>query len=193
MKPFRKIFIKILSSLIILAALNIRFTCSSLYYNGHTDILFPSACKTVEIICYLLIVYINFFPVFSIRRTSTARNKILDDGTSLLQIFLATTAIEITYCIIALFTAIPDYVEPGFTYPLVWIRYLLTALLIELVLFWNGIIRVYLTSVQLGIKWRILGTVCGWIPFVQIYALCRLIRITSNEVIYENEKPDTRR
>lgn len=188
MKPFRKIFFKILSSLIILAALNIRFTCASLYYNGHTDILFPSACKTVEIICYLLIVYINFFPVFSIRRTSTARNKILDDGTSLLQIFLATTAIEITYCIIALFTAIPDHVEPGFTYPLVWIRYLLTALLIELVLFWNGIIRVYLTSVQLGIKWRILGTVCGWIPFVQIYALCRIIRITSNEVIYENEK-----
>ena len=188
MKSFSKTFCKILSALIILAALNIRFICACLYYNGYINVLLPSVCKTCEIICYLLIIYINFFPTLSIRKTSTMRNKILSDGTSLLQIFLATTVIEIICCIAALLTAIPDHVEPGFGYPLVWIRYLLLALLVELILFWNGIIRVYLTSVQLGIKWRIIGAVCGWIPFVQIYALCKIIRITSNEVIYENEK-----
>lgn len=179
---------KILSSLVILTALNIRFFCASLYYNGLADVPLPPVCKTAEIVCYLLLVYINFFPVFSIRKTSTVRNKILDDGTSLLQIFLATTIIEILCCIIALFTAIPEHVEPGYSYLLVWVRYLLPALLVELILFWNGIIRVYVTSVQLGIKWRVLGAVCGWIPFVQIYALCKIIRITGNEVIYENEK-----
>ncbi len=188
MKSFVKTFCKLLSALIILTALNIRFLCASLYYNGHIGVLFPSVCRTLEIVSYLLIVYINFFPALSIRKTSTVRNKILDDGVSLLQIFLATTIIEIIVCIVALLTAIPDHIEPGFAYPLVWIRYLLPALLIELILFWNGIIRVYLTSVQLGIKWRILGAVCGWIPFVQIYALCKIIRITGSEVIYENEK-----
>lgn len=188
MKSLGKTLCKIVSALIILTALNIRFICANLYYNGRADVLFPSGCRTLEIVCYLLIVYINFFPALSIRKTSTVRNKILDDGTSLLQIFLSTTVIEIICCVIALFTAIPNHTESGSSYLLVWVRYLLSALLVELILFWNGIIRVYLTSVQLGIKWRIIGAVCGWIPLVQIYALYKIIRITGSEVIYENEK-----
>lgn len=188
MKTLSKTLRKTLSALIILTALNIRFICANLHYDGRIDVLIPSACAAMEIVCYIFIVYINFFPTLSVRKVSTTRNKILEDGIALLQLFLMTTVIEVVYCIGVLCSGVPEGVDPGFSYPLVWIRHLLLVLFVELVLFWNGIIRVYLTSVQLGIKWRVIGIICGWIPLVHIYALCKIIRITSNEVIYENEK-----
>lgn len=175
------------SSLIILLAINIRFTCAFLFYAGYTDSLFSSGCAAAEILCYLLTVYINIFPTLSTHKTSTLRNKILEDGTALLQIFLATTVIEVIYCLAVLILSLSGKGGGSLSF-LVWIRHLLPAFLVELVLFWNGIIRVYLTSIQLGIKWRVIGIACGFIPIVHIYVLCRIIRITESEVQWENEK-----
>ena len=191
MKTTCKTPLKILSALIILSALNIRLTCALLYCMDRIDILMPSVCRAVEVCCYILTVYINIFPVFTTHRISTARNKILEDGVSLLQIFLATAIIEFIYSaavfVIFLNLSVPagDF---GFSYPLLWVRHLLLAFSTEVILFWNGIIRVYLTSVQLGMKWRIIGIVCGWIPIAHLYALCRIISIAGNEVMYEKEK-----
>ncbi len=56
------------------------------------------------------------------------------------------------------------------------------------VLFWIGMIRVYPTSVQLGLKHRVLAALCGWIPFVNIWYLRKIIRITADEVEFETEK-----
>lgn len=188
MKISRRIPFKILSAFIILTALNIRFVCANRFYAQRSDILMPPACTAIEIICYLLILYINFFPTLKIKKTSTARNKVLEDGIALLQIFLATTAAEIVYCAAVLLAGLPSGIDMGFNYPLVWLRHLSLVFLVEFVLFWNGILRVYFTSVQLGIKWRVIGALCGMIPFVHLYVLCRIIRITENEVICENEK-----
>lgn len=179
---------KILSSLIILTALNIRSVCTFLFYAGRIDAPFPTACAAAEIVCYILIVYINFFPSLTTHKISTARNRILEDGIALLQIFLATTAIEIVCCITMLILGLPTGDDAAFSHPFFWIRQFGLAFLAECVLFWNGILRVYLTSVQLGIKWRVIGAVCGLIPIVHLYVLCRIIRITGNEVVYENEK-----
>ena len=194
MKASRKIPAKILSALIILLALNIRLTSALLYFTD-IDVLTPPVCTSIQILCFILIVYINFFPTFTVRKISTTRNKILEDGVSLLQIFLITTIIETIYCIAILIAGIPfsPDSDSGFSflageYIILFIWHLVIAFLVELVLFWNGIIRVYLTSVQLGIKWRIIGIICGWIPIAQIYALCKIIRIAGNEVIYEDEK-----
>lgn len=137
------------------------------------------------------------------RKISTTRNKILEDGVSLLQIFLATTIIETIYCLAILIVygtaffvvGVPSVPDPDSGFPfsaresiILLVRHLVVAFPVELVLFWNGIIRVYLTSVQLGMKWRVIGIICGWIPIAHIYALCKIIRIAGNEVIYENEK-----
>lgn len=182
---------KILSALIILTALNIRLTCALFFCMGLIDTLMPSGCRAVEVCCYILTVYINIFPVFTAHKISTARNKILEDGVSLLQIFLATTIVESIYSVAVLIVFLNLSVPArdfGFSSPLLWVRHLLLAFLTELILFWNGIIRVYLTSVQLGMKWRVIGIVCGWIPIAHIYALCRIIDIAGSEVVYENEK-----
>ena len=188
MKISRRIPFKILSAFIILTALNIRFVCANRFYAGRSGIPMPPACTAAEIVCYLLIVYINFFPTFKIQKTSTARNKILEDGIALLQIFLATTAAELVYCAATLFTGLFSGIGIGFNHPLVWLRHLSLVFLVEFVLFWNGILRLYFTSVQLGVKWRVIGALCGMIPLVHLYVLYRIIRITENEVVYENEK-----
>ena len=202
MRTSRKTLCQILSILIILLALNIRLT-NALLYSAGIDVLTPPACTVIQIFCFILIVYMNFFPTFTVRKISTTRNKILEDGVSLLQIFLITTIIETIYSIAILIVygtaffivGVPSVPDPdsGFSflageYIILFIWHLAIAFLVELVLFWNGIIRVYLTSVQLGMKWRVIGIICGWIPIAQIYALCKIIRIAGNEVIYENEK-----
>lgn len=185
-----KTLCKIFSCLILLLALNFRVLCHLLYAGGHITAPFPAGYAIVEILGYFLILYINFFPCLSVRRTSTIRNKILEDGAALLQIFLITTIFETACCIAGLFqvitlrhTSIPFLSSWTF-----WLRYLLSVFLVELLLFWNGILRVYLTSVQLGIKWRVIGIACGLIPLVHIYVLFWIIRIAVMEVQLEDEK-----
>lgn len=188
MKTTLKTLTKTLSAAIILTALNIRSVCALLFYADRIDSLFPSACAAAEIICYLLLLYINLFPTLTIRKVSTTRNKILEDGCVLLQLFLVTTVIEILCCISMLIVGFPEGEDIAFSLPFFWIRQFGLAFLMEFILFWNGIIRVYLTSLQLGIKWRVIGAVCGLIPIVHLYILCRIIRIVNHEVVYENEK-----
>ena len=61
-------------------------------------------------------------------------------------------------------------------------------ILVESIVFWNGIIRVYLSSKQLGVKWRIIGLLCGWIPGLNIWTLYKILRISVKEVKFENDK-----
>lgn len=123
-------------------------------------------------------------------KPSNRRNKILTGGVMRLKIFLATTvtgsALLIAYLLYRLF--IHPNTSGGFAWGAGYLISLLLFILLESVLFWSGIIRVYTTSVQLGIKWRIIGIVCGFIPLVHIWALCRIIGITSREAAFENEK-----
>ena len=55
-------------------------------------------------------------------------------------------------------------------------------------LFWNGMISVYLTSVQLGIRRRVIGAVCGMIPIVHLFALAGIIKTVVDEVHTESAK-----
>ena len=88
-------------------------------------------------------------------------------------------------------SAIRDLNSAGFfsgLWMLMWIFNALAIVLMEAVVFWNGMIRVYLTSVQLGLKHRVLAAVCGWVPFLNIWYLTKIIRIASDEVEFETEK-----
>ncbi len=72
--------------------------------------------------------------------------------------------------------------------PLSWGWSMLVCYLAHLIFFWNGIISVYCTSVQLGIKQRIIGAICGPIPIAHLFALNKIIKITKKEVLFESEK-----
>lgn len=150
----KKTFLKILSSLIVLTALNTRLFAACLYSVGRIGAPMPALCRIIEAGCRLAVIYLNFFPLFTTRKVSTARNKILEDGIALLQIFLATTAIEILLCLGVFLLRIPVDAGTGILFSpasrtgalLFRVRYLLLAFLTELILFWNGIIRVYAIS-----------------------------------------------
>jgi len=131
--------------------------------------------------------YINLFPSLTVRKTSTRRNKILADGIALLQLFLATTIAEILFVPLYFLFLRPEASGAAArgAGPVISVLLLILA---EIVLFWNGIIRVYASSVQLGLKWRVIGIVCGFIPLVHIWALCRIIAIASREAAFEEEK-----
>ncbi|MDE5938218.1 MAG: triacylglycerol lipase [Lachnospiraceae bacterium] len=124
------------------------------------------------------------------QKTAIRRNKILAGGVTRLKLFLVTTIAGSAFLILSLLYHL--FVKPnttvGFAWGTTYLIELLIFILLESIIFWSGIIRVYTTSVQLGIKWRVIGIACGFIPIVHIWALCQIIAIASREAAFENEK-----
>ena len=58
----------------------------------------------------------------------------------------------------------------------------------ELIIFFIGIGLVYITSKQLGVKYRALGILCGWIPVVNLVVLTKIIGVTGAECSFEKKK-----
>ncbi len=134
---------------------------------------FPSVLLTIALAIAFLIV--NIVPAsYKVRKT---RLKILAGGSDLLIIFLsATTADAVIFTLLLLFG--------GFQ---VWqyIVYAVVAVIICALTFWNGIIRVYLTSGQLGFRLRLLGAIFGMFPVINIFFLFGIISKTQREAAYE--------
>lgn len=152
---------------------------------------FPTlSCMGVNRYFLLLLIplffVINVFPnVFHFKLLSgKLRNSA--DGCELLILFLITTALSIVYSLFGWFGKLP--LGNLFQEPVLWGINTLVIFLSELVIFWNGIIRIYITSKQLGIKLRVIGAVCGMIPIVHLVVLGILIRTVRKEVKVENDK-----
>ncbi|WP_330694002.1 esterase/lipase family protein [Lacrimispora sp.] len=108
------------------------------------------------------------------------RLRICGDGCELLIIFLISSFLSVIYLIVTAYRTFPDF---GLE-----LIHLLAVIIVEAIVFWNGIIRVYCTSMQLGIKWRFIGIFCGWLPLVNLFALMKIIRVASWETNFESEK-----
>ena len=142
--------------------------------------------------CLLLLAgfaYVNLRPIP--KTAPTKRIDQLSAGCELLRLFLITATINVVWMLLWLPAAIRMAKGGGFFSGLllvIWIIIAIPMVILEAILFWNGMIRVYLTSVQLGLKHRILAALCGWIPFLNIWYLTKIIRIASDEVEFETEK-----
>lgn len=115
------------------------------------------------------------------RKLLKTKWKVESTGCTLLKLFLVTVTIGIIYLTYIAFQMLPEAW-------LTWLMCLGGFALIEAILFWIGIICVYATSTQLGIRWRVAGIVCGWIPIANIVALINIIMICQKEVKFENHK-----
>ncbi|MCQ2519471.1 MAG: triacylglycerol lipase [Lachnospiraceae bacterium] len=69
-----------------------------------------------------------------------------------------------------------------------WLFNLLFAILAEAIVFWSGMLRIFFTSEQLAIKWRVIAAVCGLIPVVNLIVLGKMMSITDKEIRYENNR-----
>lgn len=113
--------------------------------------------------------------------TKKIRLKLCNHGALLLTIFVFSLIPSLIWHAVLAFLTIPDtYMD------LVWS--MVYCIVASAVLFWNGIICVYCTSTQMGIKWRLIGVLCSMIPILNLIVLTRIINTTSDEVDFEIEK-----
>ncbi len=98
----------------------------------------------------LWFIVFNIFPSFK-KQNSFKTKKMLYGGTRILKVFLATAILSVILLFLLIFLfdfEVKDIIINS-----------VIVVCCEFVLFWNGIIRVYCTSAQLGIKWRVLGII----------------------------------
>ncbi|MDE6911518.1 MAG: triacylglycerol lipase [Lachnospiraceae bacterium] len=116
----------------------------------------------------------------------TKRLKNCAKGKALLIAFLGSTALSFVLFILG-FTGFLS-VDTIFENPRLWILNTLFAILLEAIVFWNGMLRIFFSSEQLGIKTRVIAVICGMIPIVHLIVLGRMIQIVSDEIETENRK-----
>lgn len=138
----------------------------------------PGAAAVGAVMLFLLI---QAVPSAENRKLPARRLRILGDGCELLALFLASGTASVIFEIVLFVRLAPG--ERG-----ICLWNLAVLMLAEAVVFWNGILRVYLTSFQLGLKWRIVGIVCGWIPGANLAALWKIISVASREVGFESQR-----
>lgn len=124
--------------------------------------------------------YIKFSIAPTFKKQPAKRIKTLKNGVRLLKVFLVSVTADTAFLIYLIcFSELraSDIILNT-----------VIAAAAEFILFWNGTARIYLTSVQLGIKWRVIGAVCGMIPVLNIAVLIKTIGIASAECRFEREK-----
>lgn len=132
-------------------------------------------CIVITVLLLGLFIAINLLPGFY--KIRSLRCRILAGGCDLLTAFLLVVSIDAL--VFALLVTYEDFVLWQF------IVYAVVAVLSCVAVFVNGIIRVYTTSAQLGIKLRVLGAMFGMVPVVNIAFLIIIIKSARREVFYE--------
>ncbi len=128
-----------------------------------------------------LFILLNILPGMRPKGTKKLRLKICNHGTAVLFIFVLSLIPSIIIHTVLAFRLLPEaYLDLIFS--------VLYCILFSAIFFWNGFLCVYFTSTQMGIKWRVIGALCGMIPILNLIVLSKIIRITSAEVEFEIEK-----
>ena len=107
-------------------------------------------------------------------------------GNALLRVFLITLTIQVVIGVYQIVYLCSTPLSVTLVGSRIW--WLVLTFLVECLVFWVGMLRIYCTSVQLGIKWRLIGLLMGWIPILNLVILHRMMQITRNEAEFENEK-----
>lgn len=129
----------------------------------------------------LLFLAINVLAGTAYPRSASRRLRVCRHGGILLCLFAISLAVSILYHLIWAIVSFPQN-------PWIFVASVIVCVAAELILFWNGILCVYFTSVQLGIRWRVIGVLCGMIPVVNLVVLDRMIKTVMDEVAFEWEK-----
>lgn len=133
-----------------------------------------------------IFLFINIFAGCILFKTKRKSLKICYHGTVLLVSFYISIIVSAICQIVIAIKTIPNNY-------MLFIWSLVFSICVNFVVFWNGIICVYLTSTQLGIKTRIIGIICGMIPIANLVALFFIIKTTITECLFESKKEQTNR
>ena len=146
--------------------------CAVLIFIAANTYLLSSYFPFPRPLIVLFFLAANALPLVSFRRYPSFKFRVCNHGVACLRIFLLSTAGTVTLQLYALFSSL--YAN--------WVKALLGILLctvVEALIFWKGMLCVYRTSIQLGIKLRIIGAGFGMIPPVNLYFLGKIIHTVS--------------
>lgn len=159
----------------ILNILLLSITVNGVFFFGNPSLWY------LRILSTLTFIAINIFPSFVRSGYPSFRLRMCGHGNELLIYFLFSMLISIALNITTAFYMLPNNWFQ-------WVMNLVLCICLEAIVFWNGIISVYCSSVQLGIKQRVIGIIFGWIPIINLLTLGIIIKIVSNEVDFEIKK-----
>ena len=137
------------------------------------------------LILFLGFIACNVFPSF--KSFPTFRISQLQRGVVLLIEFLITFIADVALLTAYIIISGQNNVELG---TLLMIKHILVAFFAGVVIFWNGMIRVYLTSIQIGVKWRVIGALVGMIPIAHLIVLGIIIHKARRECVVETARCD---
>lgn len=182
-REMRKWLRRSLWTLTILAASNLVAAANflTLFYRGMEKWLLVTVVVLLVLLTLLLVRPLGRSPL------PTRRIRQLAAGVELLRLFLVTATADIVTSAWLLCRLTPWTGVDG----IVWLSvaaHLLMIVAVEAAVFWAGMTRVYITSIQLGLRHRVLAALSGWVPLLNIWYLCKIIRIASDEVEFETEK-----
>lgn len=132
----------------------------------------------VAVLCFIASNLLNCYVPGKYR---SSRIKFCDHGVQRLKTFLLSSAVSLLVHIAAAFYFLPQQ----------WLLFLVSCLICifaHSIIFWNGMLTVYLSSTQLGIHHRLMGIFLAFIPIANVVELIKIIRIVSEEVRFESEK-----
>ena len=130
---------------------------------------------TVALIAFLPFVMCVIFPSF--KNIEDKRIRKLQRGVARLIEFLITCVVDGAMLI---FYLVYSHANEGIASEIV-IKDVIIAVIAGNIIFWSGIITVYIQSKQLGFRLRLIGILCGMIPVAHLVALGYIIRITFRE------------
>ncbi len=122
---------------------------------------------------------IHIFPGMFGKKIMHGRLRVCYHGAVLLAIFLLSVFFSVIYHIVFAERLIA---EKAFLWSALF------CVLIEVGIFWNGIISVYCTSAQLGVRYRVLGALCGMIFPLNLIVLGVILRVVLYEIDLESDK-----
>ena len=129
----------------------------------------------------LVLFWLNVIPSLCGDKAIKGRLRICLHGTVLLQMFIIYLAASVLFNTYLGIKTIPND----------WQICLFNAInctVVGSVVFWNGIISVYVGSRQIGMKMRVLGIIFGLFPILNLILLSRIVLITKNEIKLESNK-----
>ena len=136
--------------------------------------------KVPIIITIIVTILLNIFPSLLTKDLCINYLKRIRNGYRLLIMFFMNVVFDIIFYLFSYFKYNVDI-------KILTINLLFLVLILGVV-FWNGMIRVYLFSKQLGIRYRFIGLILGIVPILHLVMLVKIIKVCIDEVNFENDK-----
>lgn len=140
-------------------------------------------CKIPAIITILFILLLAIFPSVFDKKLLDKKLSTIRNGYRLLIVFLINIFLDIAFYLVSMIKYHTDIKT--------LLPNTLFLILILNVVFWSGMARVYLSSKQLGIRYRLIGFILGLVPIVHLVMLVKIIKVCKDEVYFENNKIKT--